>query len=173
MLRDLDGLCLGTFKKSNIQTMEITTKKRFLEIDIYRGWAIMMIMLGHSFCEFPVNLKEALAPYSHVLGIFNLNMFFIVSGLLFSVNGSWKDFFNKKLKRLMLPWLVFVVLSITMRTIAGSFTHSHVESFSHELFLALTTAKYYWFLYALFLMMLFAKILRNKYVIAAVGGGVF
>lgn len=150
-----------------------TIKPRYQEIDIYRGWAILQIMLGHSFCEFPVNLKAEFMPFPSFLGSFNLNMFFLISGVLFSVKGSWKDFFSKKLKRLMLPWLVFVVLSIAMRAIAGTFTHSQISSIPNELFLALTTAKYYWFLYALFLMMLLAKLLRNKYVIAVVGGGIF
>jgi len=96
-------------------------------------------------------------------------MFFLISGVLFSVKGSWKDFFIKKIRRLMLPWLVFVILSIMLRTFAGAFTHSHVGSIPHELFLAVTTAKYYWFLYALFLMMVMAKLLKNKYAIAIVG----
>ena len=153
-----------------MNNIDVIIKPRYQEIDIYRGWAILLIMLGHSFCEFPVNLKAEFMPFPHYLVVFNLNMFFLISGVLFSVKGSWKDFFSKKFKRLMLPWLFFVVLSITMRSIAGSFTHSQIGSIPKELFLALTTAKYYWFLYVLFIMMLMARLLHNKYAIAVVGG---
>lgn len=153
--------------------MEKKSKIRFTEIDVYRGWAILLVIFGHSFCEFPVNLKEDFASLQTFISSFNMSMFFWISGLLFSVSGPWADFFSKKLKRLMLPWIVFVVLSITMRTVAGSFTHSHTGSFGHELLLAVTTAKYYWFLYALFLMMLLTRAIKNKWLLALVGGGNF
>ena len=146
------------------------SKIRYNEIDIYRGLAIILIILGHSFCEFPVNIKDEFLNLQSFVASFNLSMFFWISGVLFSVKGTWGLFFEKKLKRLMLPWVVFVLLSILLRSVAGAFTHSHLESIPQELWLAITTAKYYWFIYALFLMMLLTRLIKNKMVLAILGG---
>lgn len=138
-------------------------KVRFNEVDIYKGIAILLIIYGHCFCSFPIDLKGEIGSIQVYIAKFNLNMFFVISGVLFTFKDTWKEFLVKKWKRLVLPWLVFVVLTIAMRIVAGSITNNHVESFPHELFLAITTAKYYWFLYALFIMMVFTKALKNKW----------
>lgn len=145
-------------------------KVRYNEIDIYRGLAIILIMFGHSFCEFPVNIKAEFLNLQSFIASFNLCMFFWISGVLFSVKGSWGLFFEKKLKRLMFPWAVFVLLSIFLRSVAGAFTHSHLESVPQELWLAVTTAKYYWFIYALFIMMFMTRLIKNNVALAILGG---
>jgi len=145
-------------------------KKRYLEIDIYRGCAILLIMFGHSFCEYPVDIRGKFESLNMFIGCFNMSMFFWISGMLFSVKDNWREFFEKKLKRLMLPWAIFTLFAILLRTVAGSFTHSQTGSFLHEIILAITSAKYYWFLYALFLMMMVTRAIKNKYALAIVGG---
>lgn len=152
------------------QTVISTTNNRLVEIDIYRGIAILLVILGHSFCEFPIDLKGEFNSFHLYISSFNMQMFFWISGLLFSTKDTWRLFITKKSKRLLLPWIVFVVLSIVLRTVAGAFTHSQIGSIAHELILAVTTAKYYWFIYALFLMMLLSFSINNKYVLAFLGG---
>lgn len=52
-------------------------KVYFPEIDVIKGIAILLIIFGHSFCEFPVNLVEQLNPKIQIwIGQFNLHLFF-------------------------------------------------------------------------------------------------
>lgn len=145
-------------------------ERRFHELDVYKGVAILLIIFGHCICVYPINLKSDFGDIHTFVSIFNLNMFFLVSGLLFSTKDTWKTFLRKKFLRLMLPWGVFVFLSILLRTLFSSITHSAIGSVGSELLQAFLYAKYYWFLYALFLMMIVTRIVKNRYILAFMGG---
>ena len=79
-------------------------------------------------------------------------IFFVSSGFLFSNNLSWLDFFKKKIVRLIIPYIVFCLFTIILRMVFAPFTHSGAPSYL-EAFYRVITGGYYWFLYALFLIM--------------------
>lgn len=106
-----------------------------------------------------------LSPYVNTS---SLAIFFMASGFLFSHKGSWKDFIKKKVFRLMIPYTVFCLLTITLRFAFAPFTHSGAPSLGDALY-RLLTGGYYWFLYALFLIMIVCKLVKNLHILLLVG----
>ena len=146
-------------------------KQHYKEIDVFKGLAILLIIISHCFCSFPVDFREtSLISVQHLIGTFNLNMFFLGSGILFSVNGTWGDFFKKKVSRLMLPWFTFTVIALLVKKIMAAYVKHPAGSFGHELFMDIVYGRSYWFLYALFLMMIVTKLIKNRRLLALMGG---
>ena len=83
-------------------------KKRFIEIDSLKGFAMFFVILGHAIILFPINLHQN--PYCLWLFTFvssvHVPLFFAVSGFCFSYKG-FKNYISKKAKRILLPYFVF------------------------------------------------------------------
>lgn len=131
------------------------------ELDVIKGIAILLIILGHSLCEFPVNIGEQLQAVIPYVDGFSLAIFFVASGFLFSIKDSWSVFLKKKGLRLLLPYVTFCILTILLRLAFAPCTHSGAPSLS-DAFIRLLTGGYYWFLYALFLIMVICRLLKNN-----------
>lgn len=71
-------------------------KAYYPELDVIKGIAILLIILGHSLCEFPVNIGEQLSAVIPYVDGFSLAIFFVASGFLFSTKDSWGVFLKKK-----------------------------------------------------------------------------
>lgn len=100
------------------------TKRRFDEVDILKGIAILFIIALHSFSPNPVNLKVAMPFAYRIVCSFPLQLFFLLSGFLFNSNEEWKPFLKKKLHRLGVPFLTFGLMGIILRYIFAPFTQS-------------------------------------------------
>lgn len=87
---------------------------------------------------------------------FNLHLFFIASGFLFSYNDTWKSFLKKKTMRLVIPYLTFSLISLFVRILFAPFTHSGGRTL-YDLFLNILCGHTYWFLYVLFFVMVTCK----------------
>ena len=142
-------------------------KNYYPELDALKGIAILFIILSHSFCEFPIDIRSNLPVLNHLVGSFALCLFFICSGFLFRDDMSWSVFFKKKGKRLLIPLLFFGYANVALRLIMAPFTRSQMGG--AILFYPLT-GQLYWFLYSLFLIMVLDKALsslgRIKYIVA-------
>lgn len=149
--------------------------KYYSEIDIIKGLAILLIVFGHSICEFPINLHSMLPNVLPTcLAEFNLHLFFIVSGFLFSFNDDWTTFLTKKLSRLIIPYIVFGIVSTTLRILFSSFTHSGAPTLIEALFRILS-GRTYWFLYVLFFILITCRLtnflrLKHEYALAVLTG---
>lgn len=129
----------------------------FQELDIVKGFAILLIIFGHSFCLFPIDLKGMLPSFlPGYVAEFNLHLFFIASGFLFSYYDTWKSFLKKKAMRLVIPYLSFCFLSALLKIMFAPFTHSGVMSL-YDSFLNILCGHTYWFLYVLFFIMVTCK----------------
>lgn len=77
--------------------------KRIEEIDIAKGIAIIMVVLGHSY--------TTCNGLTQLIGSFHMPFFFIVSGLLYRMqydkNGSITFIYRKKARTLLLPWIIW------------------------------------------------------------------
>ena len=152
-------------------TIIMANKIHYTEIDIYKGLAILLIILGHSFCSFPVDFNQTeWIKVKSLFSWYSLNMFFLASGVLFSVKEDWCTFLRKKSLRLMLPWLAFTIFSLLIKKLFSAYTHSQTGSFVHEIMLDLIYGKSYWFLYVLFIMMIITRTLKNKRILVVLGG---
>lgn len=86
---------------------------RILEIDIAKGFLILFVILGHS-------------PISQWAGVcinsFHMAAFFCLSGMTYSYRGDLKNFFIKKSKGILLPYIEFSIILLAfayLKTIAN------------------------------------------------------
>ncbi len=84
-------------------------KKRLGFIDALRGFSIFLIVFGHA-----IGYCDKLAFLSKYLSSFYVPLFFLLSGFVFKNNKdeSFKDFFVKKFKKIMVPYFIFAFLSL-------------------------------------------------------------
>lgn len=137
----------------------------FHEVDVVKGITILLVILGHCFCTTPINLFEELPILGNVVRSFQMPLFFVVSGFLFSTNGGIKHMLKKKTLRLLLPYLVFGLISICLRFVFSAYTNQGDISICTALVKLLLNGGYYWFLYTLILIMIIIISIVNKFVI--------
>jgi len=133
----------------------------YKEIDIIKGIAILLVILGHSFCSFPFDLgKQCPKELIEIVRSFQMPLFFMASGFLFSWRGSFLDFAKNKVKRLLIPYLAFGIASLILRISFSSITHSGRIDILTGLE-TIVTGGFYWFLYALLLIMLIMRFVNK------------
>ncbi|MBO5163932.1 MAG: acyltransferase [Ruminococcus sp.] len=142
-------------------------KKYYEEIDILKGIAIAMVILGHAIIRFPINLHEVAwtnALYDWVETT-HMPLFFMVSGFCFSYRGKYGEYIIKKIKRILIPFLLFNLIDCVPRSILPSLVN-RPKPISESILDIVLYGGEYWFLYALFLIFLFfpalSGIMKNK-----------
>ena len=147
----------------------MTVKKYYQEIDMLKGIAIIMVLLGHAVIRFPINLHEVLITKTIYDWVETTHMplFFLVSGFCFSYKsdkGYWQ-LIKKKIYRILIPYLVFNAIDVIPRA-ALSFLVNRPKSLSESITSILLYGGEYWFLYSLFLVFLLFplidKMIRNN-----------
>ena len=139
-------------------------KQYYPEIDAVKGIAILLVILGHSFCSFPINVGAEFPVLSEYVRSFQMPLFFIASGFLFSTEGRFVEFAKKKAWRLIVPWLAFSILSLTLKVAFSSVTRHGAIGMSTAL-LDIVQGHCYWFLYALTIIMVVCRLARSKWVL--------
>lgn len=139
--------------------------------DVVKVVACVLVVLGH-FTQSMV--KSAIMPaddlyswFQMTIYTFHVPLFFICSGYLYqrftridSVSDWWSNI-RKKLLILGVPYCVFTVITLAMKTVAGAAVNDAAEYDALETLFLHPTAPY-WYLYALFFMFLFTPLARNK-----------
>ncbi len=92
----------------NNQT-KMPKKERMHYLDLLKGIGIVLVVLGHnSFHDY----------VTQAIYFFHMPLFFVISGFLDKLEGvSFGDYFRKKMKRLMYPYITFGVLIIIYNTL--------------------------------------------------------
>ena len=103
---------------------EQIVKRRFDEVDILKGIAILFIIALHSFSPNPVNLKVTMPFAYRIVCSFPLQLFFLLSGFLSKVDEAWPTFIKKKALRLGLPFLTFGLMGIALKFVFAPYTQS-------------------------------------------------
>ena len=133
------------------------TKKYYPEIDILKGIAIFLVVLGHAITVYPVNLHNVKATsliFEWVESV-HMPLFFLVSGFTFSYHeGYWK----KKAKRILVPYLFFCFLDIAARTLLPALVNRE-KSLAENLYDVVFGGGGYWFLYVLLIFYLVFPVL--------------
>lgn len=142
--------------------MEVKGKTRphFDEIDIIKGIAILMVFYGHSFATDPINIKAGFSiDVQKCVTYYDMGLFFCASGFLFSLKDSWPEFLKKKVKRILVPYIVFCCLSVALRHLFKAHTISHSEE---NIFVVLINGQHYWFLHTLFFILIVMKCVNGR-----------
>ena len=63
----------------------MSVKARNQNVDILRGIAAVLMVLGHSFIVYPINISEVpwCAAISHFIYTFHMELFFILAGVVY------------------------------------------------------------------------------------------
>lgn len=131
-------------------------KKYYEEIDILKGIAIAMVILGHAVIRYPINLHEVAwtkAVYDWVETM-HMPLFFLISGYCFSFLGDYRLFLKKKIQRILIPYVAFNLIDCVPRA-AMSFLVNRPKSIVESIESILLYGGEYWFLYALFAFFVF------------------
>ncbi|MBF1433550.1 MAG: acyltransferase [Prevotella nanceiensis] len=137
-------------------------KEYYPEITLLKGIAILLVVMGHAL---PSCIDQNLWYNSfacYIIGTPQMAMFFIASGFLFSESISWKDFLNKKVRRLLVPYVSYWAIVAFLHVILSSYTLSGSYSFKDSI-IFLFTGGIYWFLYVLLLIMIVVRLFQFKY----------
>lgn len=91
-------------------------------VDLARGIAAICLIIDHSIISTPINLGTIrwCKGLGDFISIFDLPLFFVVAGYVFSCT-AYKVYFLKKVRRIGLPYLVFSGVSIVFHVYAGKF----------------------------------------------------
>lgn len=141
-------------------------KQYYPSIDIIKGVAILLVILGHSFCTFPFDLNSQFPYLGDIVRSFQMQLFFLVSGFLFSTNSDFVTFIRNKTNRLIIPLLTFGVISISLKYAFSRFTHGGEINILNGLY-DIIQGHYYWFLYSLMWIMLFVFVIKKSFLLLA------
>lgn len=89
-------------------------------LDLGKGLAILFVYLGHSILYHPI--KMITIPWCHVLErfivSFNMPMFFIISGYLFSkTKKSTAELYKGKTMRILVPYLFTMLILVCVKLV--------------------------------------------------------
>lgn len=90
--------------------------ERDKRIDVLRAWGIFLVIAGHSG-----------SPFSGFIYTFHMPLFFFITGYL-RYNGkvySWRSFIAKKIKSVLVPYVIFWVVSMLIYNQIKCYMESH------------------------------------------------
>lgn len=90
-------------------------------LDLGKGLAILFVYLGHSILYHPIDM-EGMYPWCHTLAMFilsfNMPMFFIISGYLFSkTRKSTAELYKGKTMRILIPYLFTMLILVCVKLV--------------------------------------------------------
>lgn len=127
-----------------------------------------MVILGHAIIVFPINLHKTYwcEFIFNAVSSVHMPMFFIVSGICYSSKNSFGEYINKKIRRLIIPYIFFCMMNILMRVMFPNLVNSR-NGLSSYIISAILFGGGYWFLYVLFIIFLvfpfFEKITKSVF----------
>lgn len=153
--------------------MNSMMKKHYEEIDILKGIAILLVVLGHAVIVYPIDLHEILwcRMIYDFARISHMPIFFLVSGYCFSYHGDYFPYIQKKCRRILIPYLVFNLLDLLPRALLSAFVN-RPRGIGEGLYSIAVNGGAYWYLYSLFLIFLIFPLLlpllktKNQKIIA-------
>lgn len=88
-------------------------------LDLGKGLAILFVYLGHCILYHPIKMVD-MAPWLHVLDrlilSFNMPMFFIISGYLFSkTKKDTAELYKGKTMRILVPYLFTMLILVCVK----------------------------------------------------------
>lgn len=127
--------------------------QRYDEIDILKGIAITYVLLGHAIILYPINLHDIYWCHSlfKFVSFAHMPLFFLVSGFCCKsiIKTDYKEFLAKKVRRLIIPYIVFNFIDIFPRALLPQLINRPME-LSDSIKRIIFYGGEFWFLYTLF-----------------------
>lgn len=127
-------------------------KPHYNQIDALKGVAIFLVVLGHSIILYPINLhNNNICDYIfRWLSSVHMPLFFTISGFCFSYRGKYKPYIIKKVKRLIIPYIIFNFIDIVPRYLLPNLVN-RPRGIGESVKQIIFHGGEYWFLYTLFI----------------------
>lgn len=143
----------------------MSEKKRFAEIDVLKGIGILLVILGHSVPDYPINLRADVvaANLESIIYGFHMPLFFVSAGFVWQIADNGRisiNWLNKKAQRLLVPYITFSFVSLTLRLLFSAFTRSSVDIWE-GIYGIILEGKYFWFLYVMFMILAMIEVLKT------------
>lgn len=131
-------------------------KKRLLWLDVAKGFAVLLVVLGH--CILQLDSENKIERYILVLiNTFHVPLLFCLSGYVLKCEPD-KNFIPKRWRQLLIPYFVFCVIELIFNVSVAAMQHtmsemllSYKNNFSNTiLFTWKSSFSRYWFLHVLF-----------------------
>lgn len=141
-------------------------KKRYEELDFLKGWAMILVYLGHCFQLGGINITGNTFSNFYIhesIYSFHMPLFFIISGFLSNSSKEieFKSFYKGKITRLLIPYLFINLIDYIPRTLFPNLVNSKFEGIEE---LLLNGTKISWFVYTLFILFMIFPFL-DKYIL--------
>lgn len=126
-------------------------KIRIPEIDLLRGLAATLMILGHSFIVYPIDISNVVwcKAIAHFIYTFHMELFFLLAGAVYHCS-NYVGFITKKVQRILIPYLFFASISLLLHAFGGSAVNG-TESLEEGIYKMFFHGGNYWFLYVLFI----------------------
>lgn len=141
-------------------------------IDLAKGLAILFVLLGHSILYHPIQMASMYhwcEVLDRVITSFNMPMFFLISGYLFSkTRKSTADLYKGKTLRILVPYLSIMMVEIIIKLIMPSeYFYNKTGGGISSIINTLLYGGDRWFFYTLFIIFLlvipFREALKKKW----------
>lgn len=102
----------------------------FSEINIARGIAVLLVLIGHSFPDAQTGFQYRSAlwifdsMYAFHMALFFSLSGFVTGGKIYLGNASIKTEFIKKCQRLMVPYLVYSVITMILKLVMNEYANN-------------------------------------------------
>lgn len=125
--------------------------KRIPEIDMLRGIAATLMILGHSFIVYPVDISNVpwCSAIGHFIYTFHMELFFVLAGVVYHCR-EYGSYIKKKIQRILIPYLFFGIISMLLHAFGGGLVNGN-ESIGNGIAKMIFQGGSYWFLYVLFI----------------------
>lgn len=146
-----------------METQVKGSKRYFTEINIARGIAVLLVLLGHSFPDAQTGISNPIAKsiFSFVYA-FHMETFFALAGFV-AVRKVLSDNINfgkelvNKIKRLMIPYLVYSVVTLILKLFLNEYANNKFSlSEVWKILCGENPNGGLWYLWTLFFISLFA-----------------
>jgi len=137
--------------------------KRLDDIDILKGWAILLVVMGHSVPgDMISNMPSVLAWAYKWIYSFHMPLFMMASGFLFAYKGAkntYGKFVSNKFKRLLLPYFIITLLVFIPKVILSHYALRPLQFSLSSLIESILYPRdnpilFFWFLPTLFIIFL-------------------
>lgn len=135
---------------------------RIEEIDIARGIAAVLMILGHSFISYPVDISKIEWCYriQSFIYEFHMELFFLIAGLVYQTK-EYQKYISKKIHRILVPYITFGIIVMFLKAFGGGAING-IEPINYGFIKFLLYGGNYWFLYVSFLVYLIYPVI-DKY----------
>jgi len=147
----LEGGCFSM----GLEPVQESKKVRYDQIDALKGIAIFTVVLVHGVIVYPIDLHQNVICdfLCRWLSSAYMPLLFIVSGFCFSYQQSYQSFLWKKVKRLLIPYIVFNTADVFSRTLFPNAVNIS-RGIRESIIKIILNGGEYWFLYTLFIIFL-------------------